>query len=130
MADETLHHGTVKAVGPDRLTIAIHDELSCDGCAVAAFCGKGNSGEMTISTREASEFSVGDRVEVSATTPSQQAAIVWALALPLAIFLAVVFFSAPAALASVMLYYCILYLFRNRLQNSLHWKIRKINTII
>lgn len=129
MADETLHHGTVKAVEPDRLTIAIHDELSCDGCAVAAFCGKGNQGEMTVAAVDASDFRPGDRVEVSATTPSQQAAIIWALILPLALFLGLVFFSAAAALASVMVYYGVLYLFRDKLQNSLHWKIRKINTL-
>ena len=125
MGQDARHTGIITGISQGRLTVSIDNQPDCDGCAISAICDVSDRTEITIESRNADLFTEGERVKITATDSTQRRAILWAFAVPLLLFLAIVFISSPVALVSVAVYYCILYISRDRLQGSLNWVITK-----
>lgn len=138
--EDVTHKGIVERVEPDRLIIRTNDDHKCDGCAVVALCNSKSSdaGEMlVIDCREASEFSVGDRVAVSATSSSTLLATWWALALPTVIFAGVILgcrllfpslggWSVAIGFGALAIYDLFLYMLRRRFAQKIIWKVSRM----
>ena len=112
--EDVSHKGVIQRVERDYLVISTEDD--CTG---------------------ASDFSVGERVEVTATSSSTLRATWWALILPTLIFGGVVLgcrlgfpalggWSIAIGFAALGLYDLFLYAQRRRLAQKISWKVRRI----
>ncbi|MDE6556965.1 MAG: SoxR reducing system RseC family protein [Duncaniella sp.] len=138
------HKGIVKSVSGDNITILTDGECSCDGCAVAMLCNKtggeseGQTGELiTVSSPDASRFSPGQTVELTASSGSTLSAAWWALILPSILFIGTVLgirlgweqsggWSIVAGFVVLGVYDLGLYLFRRQLGSNMVWRVRQI----
>lgn len=137
--DDVTHRGVIESVGAGVLTIRTEEACKCDGCAITALCNtKGGGHELlTIDTPQASEFSPGERVEVTASSGSTLRATWWALILPTLIFGVSVVglrlgfpqlggWSLAIGFALLLLYDLFLYLCRRQLAQKITWKVTRI----
>lgn len=140
--EDVTHRGIVERVEAGRLIVRTADERKCDGCAVVAICNS-KTGEaedtelLTIDCSNASEFSAGERVTLTATSSSTLLATWWALILPTLIFGGVILWtrlSFPAiggwsialGFVALGLYDLFLYLRRKKLAQRIRWEIRRV----
>lgn len=137
--DDVTHKGVVERIERGALVIRTNDDCKCDGCAVVALCnskGGENSEMLTIDCANAAEFSVGDRVEVTASSSSTLRATWWALILPTLIFAGVILgcrlgfpelggWSIAIGFAALGLYDLFLYKQRKQLAQKISWKVTK-----
>lgn len=138
--EDVSHKGVIQRVERDYLVISTEDDCKCEGCAITALCnskGGENHETLTIDCPGASDFSVGERVEVTATSSSTLRATWWALILPTLIFGGVVLgcrlgfpalggWSIAIGFAALGLYDLFLYAQRRRLAQKISWKVRRI----
>ncbi|WP_280121526.1 SoxR reducing system RseC family protein [Duncaniella muricolitica] len=139
--DYVTHSGTITHVTDSTLTLRTDGSCSCDGCAVASLCNKDSSdggGEsITIDTPIASRYSVGQRVEVIASSGSTLRATWWALLLPTILFVGVILgvrliwpqsgaVSLVAGFATLAVYDLGLYLCRKKLAQKIIWTVRPV----
>lgn len=139
--DYVSHSGTITQVTDSSITLHTDGSCSCDGCAVASLCNKdSSSGEgesITIDTTRAPEYSVGERVMVSATSGSTLRATWWALILPTVLFIGVVLgvrlawpesgaVSLAAGFGALVIYDFGLYLCRKRLSQKIIWNVKRL----
>jgi len=138
--DYVTHSGIITHVTDSTLTLRTDGSCSCDGCAVASLCNKDNTkgGEsLTIETPQAGQYTVGQHVEVIATSGSTLRATWWALLLPTILFIGIILgvrllwphsgvISLAAGFAALAVYDLGLYIFRRRLAQKIVWTIRVI----
>lgn len=139
--DYVTHSGTITHVTDGTITLRADGSCSCDGCAVASLCNKDSStgeGEnITIDTPEARKYTVGERIEVSATSASTLRATLWALILPTILFIGVTLavrlvwpdsgaISLAIGFGALVIYDFGLYLCRKRLAQKITWRIRRL----
>ena len=138
--DYVTHSGTITHVTDSTLTLRTDGSCSCDGCAVASLCSKDTSsgGEsITIDTPQARQYSVGQQVEVIASSGSTLRATWWALLLPTILFVGIILgvrllwpqsgaISLVAGFVALAIYDLGLYLFRRRLAQKIIWTIRPL----
>ncbi len=138
--DNVTHRGVIQRIDARSLTIITDDACRCDGCAVVALCNKSSEGgvdreTVTIDVPDTSAYSVGQHVEVSASSASTLNAAFWALIVPTVIFVGVLLalnigrpdMGAMAilwAFVALAVYDGLLYLFRRRLAKKLVWTVR------
>ena len=139
--DYVTHSGTITHVTDTSMTLRTDGSCSCDGCAVASLCNKDSStgGELiTIDSPDSRYYSVGQQVEVIATSGSTLRATWWALILPTLIFVGVILavrlawpesgvWSLGAGFLALALYDFGLYLCRKKLSGKIIWKIRPLD---
>lgn len=138
--DYVTHSGTIIHVTDKTLTLRTDGTCSCDGCAVASLCNKDGAkgGEtLTIDTPQACMYTVGQKVEVTASSGSTLRATWWALLLPTILFVAVILgvrliwpqsgaVSLAAGFACLAIYDFGLYIFRRRLAQKIIWTVKPI----
>lgn len=137
--DNVTHRGVIESVGNNQLTIRTEEACKCDGCAVVALCNtKGGGHELlTIDTPLAADFTVGEHVEVTASSSSTLRATWWALILPTIIFGATVVglrlgfpalggWSLAIGFGILLLYDLFLYWRRRQLAQKISWKITRL----
>lgn len=137
--EDITHRGVIERVGVNTLTIKTNDECRCDGCAMTALCNgkETNSEVITIDVPDASRFTVGERVAITATSTSTLRATWWALILPTLIFAGVILgcrlkfpelggWSIAIGFAALGLYDLFLYLQRHRLSQKIRWVVERI----
>ncbi len=138
--EDVTHIGVITRISADMLTIRTDEECRCDGCAVAVLCNKDSADgheDLSVNVDHAARLSVGDRVEVTASSSSTLLATWWALILPTAIFVGVILgvrfgwpqsggWSILAGFAALVIYDLFLYLFRIRIAQKVRWKVRKV----
>ena len=137
--EDVTHRGVVERTGDNTLTIRTGDDCRCDGCAVTALCnGKDKNGELiTINVPDSSRYSVGDRVEITATSTSTLLATWWSLILPTLVLVSVILicrfqfpelggWSVAIGLGALVLYDLFLYLQRHRLAQKIIWTVNKL----
>lgn len=139
--DSVTHRGVIKAVTPTSITILTDDDCRCDGCAVVALCnksGEGDGGEtVTIDLPDASRYRPGQRVEVTASSSATLRATLWALIVPVILFIGVLLgcnlwcscsdtFSILMSFIALSIYWLLLWVFRRRLATGLRWQVREL----
>ncbi len=136
MKEVVTHRGKVVRVTPQTTTVAILQEGACAGCHAAGLCGMAELQEKAVEvpTHPYSMHSEGEEVELVLKASMGMKAVWLAYFIPLLVLLAVILgliglgvAEVPAGLSgigAVAVYYLLLYLFRNKLQNEYIFTIK------
>ena len=137
--NETIkHQARITRVYPEAVEVAIEARNACASCRVKEQCGMGESRQkkMIIGTSEASFFEPGEIVEVATERSMGIKAVFLAYVFPfLFVFTALLLLlrngaeESAAGLSSLVLgagYYIVLYLFRNKIEKQIIFKVRKL----
>ena len=139
MATKTItHQGTVINVFRDTVTVAVESSEACGGCSSKSACSLGTQSgvrNILITTPEATEYSVGERVVVATQTPMGLMAVLYSYVVPavvLVVALAVAVgvgasdgVAAVVSLVAVALYYTALWIARERISRKITFTIYK-----
>lgn len=133
------HGGVVSRVEGDRVFVRITSQSACGSCKAREACGLAEAQEkiVEVTTPGAGHhFAAGQSVTVGVRRSAGAVAVILAYVGALAVLLAVLAAgiaclgwsegsSALAALAAVGLYYCVLWLFRHKIEHTIHFSITK-----
>ena len=133
---EISHIGKITDIAPDFITVQIVSESACASCHAASLCGTADAATKLISVPfTLGDWSVGQEVDVFLKRSMGFKAVWLAYAIPLLVLLAVLLAllgaglgemaSALAAIASVAIYYFVLFLFRDKLRNEYSFYIKE-----
>lgn len=137
MAELIEHSGVVESRAENVVCVRITSHSACGACKAREACGLGESQEKIIEVRTgaAKEYTPGDQVVVGVRRRAGAVAVSLAYVGALAVLLAVLVGgiglgwgegrAALAALAGVVLYYGMLWLFRARIEKTIHFTISK-----
>lgn len=131
------HKGTVVGLEDGTARVEIVSESACASCHAAGLCGASESAGKVIMVRIRpwESFKVGDRVEVSLSRTLGLKAVLLSYVVPVFILMIFVVFLSKAvksellvglaSLSGIILYYCVLYLFRDSLRGEYEFSITK-----
>ncbi|MDT3388048.1 MAG: SoxR reducing system RseC family protein [Bacteroidota bacterium] len=122
------HNGVVTAVDKGQVTVCIESHSACSSCEAHGKCGfaESKAKEIDIKTNYWQDYHVGENVTVGINKSLGLQAVALAYILPAVLMIAIFIilnkyvgdlWSAVATIAFVAIYWGILALFRNRLQN-------------
>ena len=135
--EQVMHTGKVVSMTPQLTTVQIVSHAACSECHAAGLCGMSEYTEKAIQvpTDPYASYAVGDEVQVVLKASMGFKAVWIAYVLPLVVLLAVALglialgvsevVSGLAGLAAVGVYYLMVWLFRERLQNEYVFTIRR-----
>lgn len=139
MSSEIGHSGVVTRTQDDAVHVTISSRSACGTCKAREACGLAEAQEKTIVVRtsEAAAYAPGDRVVVGVRRRAGGIAVMLAYVGALAVLMAVLVVAlgplgwsegaaAAAALGGVGLYYVVLWLFRRKIEHTIHFTITKI----
>ena len=128
MSDIIQHVGTVESIAGNHVRVRIVQTSACATCVAHKYCNSSESKEKMIDvyTKDAVHYQVGQTVKVLGTTSMGMRAVLWAFGVPFVVLVAVLYatwmvtggdepLSALAALASLALYYLVLYFCRGKM---------------
>ena len=128
MSDIIQHVGTVESIAGNHVRVRIVQTSACATCAAHKYCNSSESKEKMIDvyTKDAVHYQVGQTVKVLGTTSMGMRAVLWAFGVPFVVLVAVLYatwmvtggdepLSALAALASLAVYYLVLYFCRGKM---------------
>ena len=131
------HSGIVEQVAGNRAVVRIGQTSACAGCHAAKMCMASEHKDKRIEGVLLEPVQAGDEVEVQVRETLGWLAVLLAYIVPFILLVAAVAGfnklgwseaqAGTAALVSVAVYYVILRLFRNKLQRTFTFEIRKIN---
>lgn len=131
------HRGRIVSITPEFTTVEIISESACSACHAKSLCSLSESKNKTISvpTRGWDSYQPGDEVEVVLKASMGYKAVWLAYVIPLFVLMTVLLLllrlgygellSGVVAIGAVGLYYLVIRLFRNRLQNEYIFNIKK-----
>lgn len=134
---EISHKGRITEITAEVTTVEIVSESACASCHAKGLCSLGDSKVKTVQvpTRGWDNYQVGDEVEVLLQASMGHKAVWLAYVIPLVIMVAVLIIltetgvhelvSGLSAIASIGVYYFVLWLFRDKLKNEYIFNIRK-----
>ena len=137
-AEQIEHKGTVALVGRNFVPVDIEVMEACGACASRKACamGQGTTREILVYTDDAKNYSVGERVNVSARQSMGLMAVLLCYVVPLVVLIATLVVavslglsegvSAIVTLCVLALYYAVLALFRNKIASKVVFTINKI----
>ena len=132
------HKGTVALVGRNFVRVDIEVMEACGSCASRKACamGQGTTREIMVYTDEASTYSIGEEVKVSAKQSLGVMAVLLCYVVPLIVLVAVLAVAVSlgvtegvAALISLVItaaYYAILALMKDKISRRVTFTISKI----
>ena len=137
MEEMIRHSGIVEQVAGNRAVVRIGQTSACAGCHAAKMCMASEHKDKRIEGVLLEPVQAGDEVEVQVRETLGWLAVLLAYIVPFILLVAAVAGfnklgwseaqAGTAALVSVAVYYVILRLFRNKLQRTFTFEIRKIN---
>lgn len=130
--DYIFHPAVVKAVDKERkkVTVVVNDEGECGSCPAATLCKAGGKADRTIdiAVADASAYHPGEHVKIIGTEKMHRKAIILSMVIPCIVLLAVMTViyiltdsqaaAALGALGSTIFFFCLLYLFRDRVRHE------------
>lgn len=131
---ETIRHeGVVEGIGTNSCTVRILQASACSSCSARQLCCSSESKEKLIEVRgHFPTLQVGDSVVLTGSVRQGLRASVLAYLVPLVLMVAALFvcsrlygegIGALAALLVLALYYCVLYLLRDKLGKEFAFEI-------
>lgn len=135
MSEKIRHTGTIERIDGDCVQVRILQTSACSSCKVAGYCNASESKEKLIDVTcpDASPYAVGQQVTVSTDAATGFQAVGLGFGVPLVVLVAVIVavtlatgneaVAALAGLTSLLPYYVLLYLFRNRIKEKISFKI-------
>ena len=134
--NEIVHSGKVIEITPDFTSVEITVSSACASCHAKSLCGMSEQEDKVIMlpTDPYASYNVGDQVPVC-TKMSMGLKAAWiSYVIPLAVLMALIliltsvgvneFISAGAAIAGVGIYYFVIWLLRERLNNEFTFYIK------
>ena len=134
--DSVSHRGRIVGMDPQWTTVQFEAQSACSSCHAAGLCGMSEMTEKTVQVAPDpyASYQVGDEVEVVLKASMGIKAVWIAYMVPLLALLAV-FFGATAlgaselaaglaGIASLAVYYLVVWLLRDRLQNEYVFTIK------
>ena len=137
MTDIIKHRGIVEKVDGSHIVVRIVQTSACAACSAKGLCNASESKEKQIDVYDANpSCRVGEEVMVCGTTSMGMRAVVLAFGVPLLILILVLgismkvtnedaLLSAGIALVSVIPYYIVIYLMKNKLNKTFSFTIEK-----
>ncbi len=137
MKADVSHKGRVVRMTPQVTTVAIEQHSACSQCHAAGLCGLADVVEKAIEvpTDPYAKYGVGDEVEVLLKASMGMKAVWLAYFVPLVILLVAILglislgagevVAGLSGIGAVALYYLLLWLFRERLQNEYVFTIKR-----
>ncbi|MBQ6063218.1 MAG: SoxR reducing system RseC family protein [Prevotella sp.] len=138
MSSKISHSGIIESVEDGHIRVRILQASACGSCAVSRHCHASEAKEKTIDVYPASntqhptpnmQWKKGDAVTVVASTQTGVRAIILGFGIPFLLLLAVLFttmgltgnepVAALAAVFSLLPYYILLYMFRDKVKEKL-----------
>lgn len=136
MKGKIRHFGVIRAIEPNRIRVLIAQTSACESCRASRHCSASESKEKIIDVyndAEQSKYKVGDGVMLVESHATGMKAVLLGFGIPFVLVILILFLcalltnnepvAALASLASLIPYYAILYLFRNKLRNTLNFSI-------
>lgn len=138
MEDTIRHTGTVESIEGSHIRVRIVQTSACASCAAHQYCNSSESKEKIVDVTDrqaASTCRVGQEVELVGTTSMGMKAVFLAFGVPFVVLVAVLYgtirltggdevVSALASLASLVIYYLILYMYREKLKKKFTFKLK------
>ncbi|MFI3278021.1 MAG: SoxR reducing system RseC family protein [Rikenellaceae bacterium] len=131
------HRGTVVAVEPQRVKVLIESHSGCASCSARSACAMGESKpkEIEVGVVNSAEYAVGDEVSVVITMGMGRKAVVLSYVVPLGVLLGVMivcgllafeeWLVALLGFAGVAIYFCGLYIFRDKIEKEINFRLIK-----
>lgn len=133
------HSGIIESTEDRCVHVRILQSSACGSCAVASHCSASEAKEkmVDIYDRNAGIYQKGQLVTIATDGPTGFKAVLFGYGLPLIVLIAVLVFTiiitgnetiaALLAIASLVPYYIILYLLRDKINRQVNFTIEKIN---
>ena len=137
MSNKIIHSGVIKSIGVDCLYVEIMQAPACADCRVAGNCHASEAKVKVVDVycRDVARYHVGERVVVSTTSQIGLMAMLYAYLFPLMILMTTLIlvrictrsdgWAAFSALTILIPYYIVLYLFRERIKEQVHFNIEQ-----
>lgn len=138
MGDKIVHEGIIEKIGNGCIKVRIMQTSACASCKVSGHCHVSESKEKNIDiydVKDIHHFSIGESVLVTTSLHTGANAVIVAFVIPFVILVTTVFFSsaftdqeplmAMTGICSMIPYYTILYVMRNRLGQKFSFNIEK-----
>lgn len=138
MSSNINHIGTVAAVGSNVVDVLIHAKEACASCYAKGSCGaaEGESKVISVYTEQAQFYNVGESVEVSISQTMGIKAVIIAYVFPFLLTLGLLLgllksgvselVAGISALVLMTVYFIGVYVFRNKIEKEIIFKITKI----
>ena len=129
------HSGVVESIEDGCVHIRITQTSACAACKVAGYCNAAESKEKIIDVYcdDVAAYSIGQAVVVSTTGQVAARALLWGFGFPFLLLVVVLFltwlltahegWAALCALASLIPYYMVLWLMRDKMSQQLAFSI-------
>lgn len=130
------HEGIVKSISAQTLEVLINSHSACAGCHAKGACGMADMKQKSITVdRPEGDFHIGDKVMVYASMSNAFYSVFIAYVMPSLLILAAIFFleksgiseltAAIGSLTLLVMYFFILYLFRNKISKKISFTVEK-----
>ena len=139
MADLIKHQGVIEKVDGSHVIVRIVQTSACSSCSAKGLCNASESKEKKIDVYGVQDiYRIGEEVVVCGTTSMGMRAVLLAFGLPVLILLLAVFFAiritdgdalfaALVGLGTLIPYYLIIYICKDRLNKTFSFTIEKHN---
>ncbi len=139
MTDKIKHLGVVEKVDGSHVTVRIVQTSACSSCSAKGLCNASESKEKLIDVyHNQVSCQIGEQVVVCGTTSMGMRAVLLAFGLPVLILLLALFvtmritdgdalFSALVGLGTMVPYYLIIYVCKDKLNRAFSFTIEKHN---
>ena len=117
MASRIEHSGVVERTERDTVYVRITSHSACGSCKAREACGLAEAQDkiVVVKSPDAAQFAVGEQVMVGVRRSAGAVAVLgWSEGR-----------GALAALGAVGVYYCVLWLFRHKIEHTIHFSITK-----
>lgn len=133
------HEGIIEKVNGNNITVRILQKSACSDCHARAACMASDSKEKLVDIQDNSGmFHENERVIIEGKNSLGHKAVLWAFILPLILLILILVLSlnywnlsdieaASVSLITLVPYYFVLYLSRNKMENSFRFSIKKTN---
>lgn len=136
MSNYIEHPGIVQSVKNNVAAVKIIQNSACSACHARSACMASDQAEKIIDVPYSGiTLNTGERVIITGVNAIGRRAVIFAFLLPFAVLFAVLLIiyaitgndlmAGLSALASLLPYYLILYIFRNRMKKQLTFSLRK-----
>lgn len=139
MENTVSHNGEIIRINDKSIDIKILSKSACAACHIKSACNMAEMQEkiVTLPNDQTQDFKVGDNVEISMSVGQGNKAMIFAYLIPAVILIAMIFIlnacgldqglNALLSIATLVPYYVILYIFRNKIKEHFHYHLRKTN---
>ena len=130
------HRGVITSITDNKVSVKILQQSACSSCHAKGACTAADSKEKMVDvTDNTGSYRVNDQVTVVGQKSMGYKAVLWAFVIPIIIIISILFLSssvlklgeveaALTTIISLVPYYAILYLLRNRMADSFKFTIK------